>query len=309
MNTLKTLSLKNNHLELSLIPDLGGKITSLRKRGSAHEWLWHSEELFYRHPTKQSEYHTTNLGGIDDCLPSVKPQVPTQSMRKPSGERFDLTGLTYSDHGEIWRLPASLVNRGPQHLTTEVVLTEMPLIFERTVTLNHSCVEFAYKLTNTSQRVIPFIWSAHPLFRIEPGDRIEMQPIPRALRIDCVKNLPGCEENALFAWPEISPGITLEQPPIAASHPYYTKLFFESGIRNAATLVHAKSSERLTMRWWNKDCPYFGLWLTAGEWNGHTHVAFEPTNYPSDCFLQGEETVPGISPLAAIYWKFEIHLL
>lgn len=299
MNTLKTLFLKNDHLELSLIPDLGGKITSLKKRGSGHEWLWHSEDLSYHRPNKHSEYPQTNLGGIDDCLPSVKAQVLG---------RIELNDLTYSDHGEAWRLPASVMKQGTDHLTTEIALTEVPLIFQRTITLNHSSVEFSFKLTNTSKRIIPFIWSAHPLFRIEHGDRIEMQPAPRPLRIECVKNLLGCQEHAPFTWPEISPGVTFELPPIDRSHPYYAKLFFESDVRNMATLVHARSSERLTMQWWNKDCPYFGLWLTTGAWNGHTHVAFEPTNYPSDGFLQGEKTLPSINPLAAIYWKFEINL-
>jgi hypothetical protein len=87
---------------------------------------------------------------------------------------------------------------------------------------------------------------------------------------------------------------------------FCTKLFFKSRIQNTATLVSAAYSEKLTLNWSGEDCPYFGLWLTCGAWNGHTHLAFEPTNHPSDLFMA--PSPPLLNPRATTHWQITMSL-
>lgn len=290
------VKLANDHLEVSLIPELGGKIFSLKRRDSRLEWLWTAEPGSMIHtPDHRSDFSVTNLGGIDECLPIIKEQ--------------DYRGFHYSDHGQVWRWPALVQEVSEEHIITETVLTDIPLRFRRTIFLEGSKIHFQYTLSNNGAQPLPFIWAFHPLLNIESGDRIEMHPDPQPLHIDFLRNLPKCKQGALFSWPKICPHLDLTNPLSDLLPRYCAKLFFKSHAHNTATLIKGTSAERLAVSWSDKDCPYLGLWLSSGAWNGHTHLAFEPTNYPSDSFLPDDDSPPTINPSETINWAFEIHVM
>lgn len=288
-------ALRSDAVELSLIPDIGGKIISLRRRGSAHDWIWHPSDAGpYRTPGMDSNFASTNLGGIDECLPSIKAQRHR--------------GFTYSDHGQVWRLPAVVTESDEHRIITEVVLTEAPLRFRREIVLEGFGVHLSYGLWNLGDEPVPFIWAFHPLFRIEDGDRIQIQPTAQPVRAEFVENMPGCHEGGGFSWPRILPDLDLSRPPLAAHSPYAAKLFFQSHQHNIVAFDSARTGERLLVKWSGRDCPWFGLWLTSAAWHGHTHVAFEPTNYRADAFLPNDGALPTLVPGASSCWKFEIEL-
>lgn len=285
--------LANDFLELVLVPEIGGKIISLKMRNSPREWIWHARTgADFRAPAPGDDFASTNLGGIDECLPTVKPQ--------------EYGRFRYSDHGEVWQMAASVKEASEHLITMETVLSEAPLCFRRMIFLENHAVHFRYELENLSDDPVPFLWAFHPLLNIESGDLIEIDPVPIPVRADYLENLPGCVEGEVFAWPQISGRINLAHPPIGEGSPYCAKLFFKSQSQNTATLIHEATSERLTLSWSGNDCPWFGLWLTSAQWNGHTHVAFEPTNHPSDRFLTGSP--PLLKPFASAHWKITISL-
>lgn len=286
------VDLSHRSIELAIVPDLGGKIISLRKP-LGREWIWHAKNpLNFQMPNETSEFATTNLGGIDDCLPSIK-----------SHRGF---AFAYSDHGQVWRLPATVKELSCDHCVTEVLLTEAPFRFRRTLSLQNSSILFHYELENLSVQTVPFIWSFHPLFCLESGDYIDTPSELRPMRVDYCENLPECMANHSFDWPQVSRGFDFRRPPLDRHLTYCAKLFFESATRNAVTLVHR--NERLSVKWSKENGPYFGLWLTARAWNGHTHVAFEPTNYPADELSSVDEDPPALKPLAIKSWRFEVEL-
>jgi len=287
---MNVLELNNRCLKVRLIPELGGKIVSLASSGQ--EWLWHARPGAPMQPTgKESDFALVNLGGIDECLPTIREQT--------FGE------WTYSDHGQVWRLPARVTEQATDCVVTESLLDEAPLHFRREIRLEGDSVFFRNVVANVGEASISWFRAFHPLFRIEPGDRIKLSPELQPMRVEYVLKLPGCTENASFDWPRICPGMDLENAPLDGASGFCVKLFFRSARTNTATLIRSKGG-RLTMEWDGKESPFFGLWLTAGGWNGHTHLAFEPTNYPADVFLPEILPPPLLPPGEEARWSLRV---
>ena len=64
--------LTNEHIRACVIPDLGGKITSIRHLLTEREWLWSNPYL----PLQPVEYGASftekyDTGGLDECFPAV----------------------------------------------------------------------------------------------------------------------------------------------------------------------------------------------------------------------------------------------
>src|SRR5262245_34070136 len=81
-------------IELTLIPELGGKVSSLRDTRNGREWLWRHPRYEYKRVPHGSSYITeADTGGWDECFPSVAqcqyPSAPWQ-------------GVPIQDHGELW---------------------------------------------------------------------------------------------------------------------------------------------------------------------------------------------------------------
>ena len=59
-------------MELTLVPELGGKINSLRDARSGREWLWRHPRFKYKRVPHGSSYvNEADTGGWDECFPSV----------------------------------------------------------------------------------------------------------------------------------------------------------------------------------------------------------------------------------------------
>src|SRR5882724_2414082 len=70
----ETVVVDTGLLSLSLIPELGGKINSLRDRRTGREWLWRNpRQVYQRAPAGSAYVAVADTGGWDECLPTVAP--------------------------------------------------------------------------------------------------------------------------------------------------------------------------------------------------------------------------------------------
>ena len=90
-NGLKAHRLENEQIEVVVIPELGGKIASLKRKSNQIELLFQPENP-YSKPTVFNDFSLFQPSGIDDCFPSIN-----EEELEFNGER-----LHYPDHGEIW---------------------------------------------------------------------------------------------------------------------------------------------------------------------------------------------------------------
>ena len=86
-----------------------------------------------------------------------------------------------TDHGELWYRPwrtlAAVIEPGRiASLTLVVDDPALPFRFARTLSLSAGpCPLVAsYELVNRANRPLPYLWAAHPLLSVHPGDTIRL---------------------------------------------------------------------------------------------------------------------------------------
>src|SRR5271154_992134 len=158
MNAEQTLSLQNNLLQVRILPAFGGKITSLRSTLTGEEFLLPPLQSYHR-VSSTANFDESDGGGFDECLPSVA------SCESIAGE------APVPDHGDLWRIRWN-VDSQDGGIVLRADATSRPLSLTRRATLQESSLVLEYELFNLSDSAKTWLWSAHPLLRVDAGDRI-----------------------------------------------------------------------------------------------------------------------------------------
>jgi galactose mutarotase-like enzyme len=256
-------SLTSGEASVSMVPELGGRIVSLRDRITGREWLdgWApASKRRIWHPTDPADFATGPGAGIDECLPTV---LPCRYGRKK-----------LPDHGELWNTPAgfdeNLATKGM--LVSRWKLRTLPLAFERCISLRGHQVILDYRLENLADTPTPFLWAWHPLFSWKRGDEIRFARSIKTCLTGDGKRLP---------WPEHETGCDLTRASFPKGSIPAAKVFI-GPMEKCAAEIRAANGARLTLKWPSDLFPYAGIWITRGFWKGLHHWAIEPTNFPAD---------------------------
>ena len=248
-------------LSLSLVPELGGKISSLRDLRSGREWLWRNPRLPYRRAAPDEAYvAVADTGGWDECFPTVAPCL------YPSAP---WSGRALPDHGELWSQAAALdvTETGDQAtLHTRWHGAALPYRFERqvTVTAGSARLRADYTVANLGEAELHFIWSIHPLLAIEPGMQLQLPParynrwssVPADGVGDSGLSFPlSLAGHDLAALPDASAGVAL-------------KLWSEALAEDQGWATLCARDCELRMRWDPARLPQVGFWMNLGAWAG-----------------------------------------
>ncbi len=272
----------NDAIFLSIAPELGGRIVSLRDRMSQREWLdgWSpAQKRRIWHPTDPAIYETGPGAGLDECLPTVLPCK--------IGRNF------LPDHGELWNQSPDFDVHPKGGFTCRWKLKSLPLSFGRQISLENNEVRFAYRLENLADAATPFLWAWHPLFTWKRGDQIH------STEKTCLS--PGGGERLLW------PGNDLSRAFFPKGAPPAAKVFLGPLSKGRAE-IHAASGARISVNWPADLFPYAGIWITRGFWKGLHHWAIEPTNAPVDRLsdIQDPSPVSQLSPREVREWNVKV---
>lgn len=248
----KEATLRNDVMEVSVIPALGGKVTSLRHLPGNREWLWEPETFEgYFASTPETAFEEGTLVGWDECLPTIAPCT--------------WQGRSLPDHGEVWVSSCALDEEALAQniIRTTLDLPFSPLRFIRSLTVENDTLLAHYRLENNGSTAEQYIWAIHPLFALEPRDRLELPS-------HVIEQLPTGPWNTLDFEGDV---------------PRCEKAFADVSGHIAVTLRNPESSRSLTMTWNAEEHPILGLWLTRGGWHNHHHLALEPTNARDDSLI------------------------
>ena len=256
-----SLSVQTSVIELSIIPELGGKVNSLRDTRTGREWLWRHPRFIYEQVPHGSSYTAqSDTGGWDECFPSVAqceyPSAPWQ-------------GAAIQDHGELWSQVAEFEmdeQEGRVKLHTRWQGIVLPYTFTRVITLNENSaiVHVDYEVVNNADQPINYVWCIHPLLAIEPGMELRLPPSARFnVGASFPPNLVSPEQNLQYPFavsglnfptlPEISAGLAIK----IWSDPLPT------GEGWAA--LRARDGE-WRMRWDVALLPQVAAWMNFGAW-------------------------------------------
>jgi hypothetical protein len=288
VDSFQAVTLTNDAMRVVVIPELGGKIVSLQSRSSGREWLWRNPHLpLRRPPANASNFGPFDAGGWDEIFPTVDPcHVPDSAW----GDR------ALTDHGELWYRPwrtveAKAMPGEAASLALAVDDPEMPFRFERTLSLPAgSCpLTASYKLTNRSERPLPYIWAAHPLLAIEPGDLIRL-PNGTQMTSTGKVGFEFASDATSFAWPtaRLASGQILDLSRIPERDARFAlKLFADNVSPGGIEIVDSGGRDSVRLFSAGDLVPHIGLWLNYGAWSGastepYFNIGVEPTTSPHD---------------------------
>ena len=270
--------LSNQDIELAVVPELGGRIISLKDLRTGREWLWHpagGRKLFRNCPG--DNFESSPLIGIDECLPTIA---------ACSWQERDLP-----DHGEVWAaawdVDFDAWERGLLH--TSVNLKISPFDFERTIELRENEVRLSYQLANRSGAEEFYLWAMHPLLRLKVGDQLELPASTRAL-LDSAPWLDAVSSTR--------PKGDCEK-------------IFACRVQDArAAINNPETGDRLEFEWDAVENNTLGLWLNRGGWHGHHHFALEPANGEPDVLTAAAQRkcCGAVGPHGTVAWQICIRV-
>jgi galactose mutarotase-like enzyme len=313
VNDFEVVQVNTGALSLGLIPELGGKIFSLKDLRTGREWLWQNPRLAYKRVQHGSSYITeADTGGWDECFPTVA------ACYYPSPP---WAGAVLQDHGELWSQAAMLdiIERQNQiTLRTRWHGVALSYAFERSVTLTsasaHLLIE--YVAVNQTDAPMHFIWCAHPLLAIEPGMQLLL---PLSVRFNRSLAIPAdliAQDSDLSYPSSLCVGtneIDLTSLPDASAAIAF-KLWSNPLSEGWATL-RAQDGE-FRMYWDAARLPQVALWMNIGAWAGdgghpHYNLGLEPCIGAQDSLAEAitkHNLFATLSPQSARTWRLEIQL-
>ena len=273
-------------IALTLLPERGGKITSLLDVARQREWL-ESAAHPLEGPPGDVAFDVGDMCGWDEMMPTI------EACRYPGRD------VALPDHGELWRRAWAVTQRSESSVTTRVAGATLPYRFERTLTLGPESLRVEYRVSCDDDDIC-FLWAAHPLFRVRPGTRVVLDP-------SAYDFWPGVSESDRCSdgWPAAGVSVADDLAPGVSR-----KLFARSITETATATLRDLDGTFLTLRWRHDDGPFVGLWLDHGAYARHAVVAIEPTNGPSDALdvAYASGAAWSVSPGRPRHWTLELSL-
>jgi len=303
--------LDNSSLQLTVAPELGGKLTSLIRNESGREYLLQpaDPERAYRARSFGDRFENYGPCGFDECLPTVAaclyPEGPFAASKLP-------------DHGDVWCLPSGIEAVGEKiRLTTS--LKSLPLRFAKEVQLRGNTVRLDYEATNLSQSSVKFLWSAHPLLALEPVGEIILPDEVKEVEVGWSKDEQLGKAGDRCGWPKATgcSGRTVELNRVAPSSAGTAhKLFMGSFSEGFCGMFLPSKNETIAFRFDPRMVPYLGLWICQGGWpedraDKQFTVALEPCSGRPDSLAEAirrNECVMLAANQTARWWM-EIELM
>lgn len=304
------VALRSAELEVVVVPTIGMKLTHLRRlRG--REWLWRNEQIPLALPRPGASYvETADSGGWDECFPTVGasplPGAPPGTPPLP-------------DHGELWSAEwtgAVAESAEGTTLTSVARGTRLPYEFQRELTLaaDAPVVRLRYRLRHTGGPPFPWIWSAHPLFNVQPGTTVQLPGVGQ-VKLDAVHGRDDLARNDIVSWPGAIGGAadTFTVPEPAG---WAVKLFGDLVGEGRMVLTDPRAGERLELIVSPAEVPQVGVWLNCGGWAApglrpYYNVALEPCIGAPDRLADAVGawgTAPVLEPGGERRWSVEVVL-
>ena len=291
--------LENANIRIEVAPALGGKFLSLRSKRTSTEWLLPPLRA-YTEAKSTGGFEGWDGGGFDECLPTVAPTRTAQ------------------DHGEVWRHAWHEETAADSVLLRTTALGGA-LAFERRAHLEGASLVLDYVVENRNDRPQSLLYSAHPLLRVEQGDRILL---PAAVCDVVVEGSAGDRvghRGDRIAWPQVKAGQSLAGDDLSVVGPpdgsQADKLFAGPVADGWCALVRPSLEEGIELTFTSDVLPYLGVWICRAAWpeagtEKQYTVAFEPTGALHDSLADAERdgTAWKLGPGDRRAWRLRFRL-
>lgn len=173
---LQELVLKSPHLEITLLPGIGGKGRQIIDRKTGDPLLVSPAKPYQPIPLDRlwTDYDTS---GMDDCFPNIEPgSYPFPGLK--GQQLFQMGEWVYGE----WNVN----HAGEESVVLERKGIRFDYLARKTYRLTESdTLEIQYEVQSFMDVPFRFLWSAHPLFEVEdefelrmPNDGIHFKVFP-----------------------------------------------------------------------------------------------------------------------------------
>jgi galactose mutarotase-like enzyme len=291
--------LENANIRVEGAPALGGKFLSLRSKRTSTEWLLPPLRA-YTEARSTGGFEGWDGGGFDECLPTVA------------------ATKTAPDHGELWRHAWQEETSADSVLLRTTALGGA-LAFERRAHLDGASLVLDYTVENRSDRPQSLLYCAHPLLRVEQGDRILLPPDVRDVVVEGSAGDRLGLRGDRIAWPKSKAGQGLAGEDLSVVGPpdgsQADKVFAGPLSDGWCGLVRPSLDEGIELTFTSDVLPYLGVWICRAAWpetgaEKQYTVAFEPTSAPHDSLADAERdgTAWKLGPRDRRAWRLRFRL-
>jgi hypothetical protein len=268
------ITLSGPGIRVQLLPERGGKITSLLDTSNAREWLEAPAHTLCGPVDASVEYDAGDMCGWDEMMPTISP--------------CDYPGTSHSlpDHGELWTKSWDVTSCDEGSVTTTVRGDVLPYLFERTLRVASRSLRVEYCVTTDADIPVQLLWAAHPLFAVGAGTRLVLAP----------SDFDSSVTDTSVA-DDVAVGTS-------------TKLFAELRTQTTTAKLVDSNGTYLALRWERVDAPHVGVWLDNRHYSRHPVVGLEPTNCPFDSLADamGEGTAWTVTKAQPKRWALDVEL-
>jgi galactose mutarotase-like enzyme len=269
----QAIVLRNAVMEVTVRPDLGGRIDQLHDRRTGQNWLWHPADYDAAQtrslPIGES-FDANWTGGWDEIF--------------PNDMAAQFKGRNLVDHGELWSQSWTVDEQLPLSISLTYACKTVPVRVEKVIELNETTAEFriAYRFQNLSDETVPFLFKQHAAIAIQPGDEIILPDCliePVVLDFSTMIGKPGQTRfPQAFAADGTAIDLRQTQPRSSGLREFYYSSNLAEGLCGIK-----RSGSALTMRFKRDDFPYVWVFQSYGGWNDHYVLILEPcTTIPYD---------------------------
>ena len=270
VNDIALLTLRSPYLTVGVDPARGLSITSV-VGVDGDEWLFFDPARGPRQVAAGTAYDDVWRGGFEELFPCDAPG------------RFD--GRELPDHGELWREPFEVVQQDAMHIFGRRACDSVPATVEKRIALmtDRPVARIAYRVTNTSDVVLRFLFKLHAAMRVEAGDELLLA----GGTVTAVA--PGfgpLADAAPLAWParRTHTGEALDLSRVRASDEGFREFVYVSDLPAGWCGVRRRrTGSKFRLRYPRDVFSHCWLFITYGGWRGYHTVVLEPcTNWPKD---------------------------
>jgi len=299
--------LDNGQIRATVIPELGGKMSSLIRAATGREFLLQPAKHPLARAVYGAEFKKYGASGFHECFPTI-------ASCEYAGEYFH--GVSLPDHGELWSSRWQFeIHEEELWLATEGRC--LPYIFRKRIHLQDEAVILQYQLESVTEAPFHYLWSAHPLLKIEPGCRIVLPQDVTEVLVESSRNQRLGEPGDSGRWPRtrlVDAGETDLSILGDSSRQTADKLFTPRLSDGTCALYYPHSNESISFHFNPAIVPYLGIWICEGGWptpeGGHHTVALEPCTSRADSLAEavGRCECAEIKPGAWKRWELQVQL-
>ena len=279
-----SIKLSKGDLTVELLPEFGGRISSIKVAG-CEEWITQPhDELVHRSPG--DNFIRPEISGWDEM-------VPTTDACVSFSDEIELP-----DHGEIWARSWDVLEQSPDSALLSVELHVRTIRFSRKISLcelpsNQYQINLDYTLENMGSVSIPAFWSCHPMFR---GEEV---------KIVSVKSKKPLIQTAPDS-PVVPQSFLPSDLPSGKSVEYWCETDDEIETMD----ILRNSGEVLRFQWDRAEIPYFGIFIDNFEFCRAKVISPQPAiaYKVSERSAEIAGLIPILAPQAIMQWKLSIFL-